>query len=62
MAKNKHEKKGEELRRQGKPQPPRKEESWWTTKTEVRNRDDERVGWKRENTKRRAQSQKPERT
>ena len=52
MAKNKYEQKGEERRRNGESKPVRKTESWWTTKAEVRNRDDERIGWERENTRR----------
>lgn len=55
---NKHEKKGEKIRREGGAKPPQKKESLWTTKTEVRNRDDERIGWDRENSKRSAKSKK----
>ena len=57
---NKHEQKGAQLRREGRPKPPRKEESWLTltTAAEVRARDDERNGWTRENDKRTARSKK----
>ena len=53
---NEREKKGAALRRQGKPIPTKKQEGILTTKQEVRNRDDERIGWKRENEKRKRQA------
>lgn len=58
MAKNKNEQKGEDLRRQGEPKPHRKREGLITTKAEVRARDDQRIGWERENTRRTKQANK----
>ena len=55
---NKNEEKGAKLRREGKPKPARKETGFFTTEAEVRARDDQRIGWERENKKRSAQSRK----
>ena len=56
--KNEYEQRGADLRRAGKPKPPRKSEGFFTSKAEVRARDDKRIGWEKENKSRAAQSKK----
>ena len=55
MAKNKHEKKSEELRREGKPRP---KESWFPSDQQKRTTADEKIGWDRENSRREKKAQK----
>ena len=49
MATNKNEKKGEELRREGKSRP---KEPWFPSKEEKRATNDRKIGWDRENARR----------
>ena len=46
MAKNKHEKEGEEIRRKGEPRP---KEPWFPTDQKKRITNDRKIGWDREN-------------
>ena len=58
MSKNKYERRGRELRQQGKPKPPPKKEGFLTTKSEVRNRNDERIGYTKEDEARSRKARK----
>ena len=53
---NKYEELGREKRRRGEPKPPKKTKGFLTTEDEVRNREDERIGWECENQKRKEQA------
>ena len=58
MSNNKHEERGRRLRTEGKPQPTAKREGLVTTKSEVRNRNDERLAWKKEDSRREKEAKK----
>lgn len=56
--KNEYEQRGADLRSAGKSKPTRKWETLLTSKAEVRARDDKRIGWEKENKRRKAESKK----
>ena len=55
MAKNKNEQKGEEIRRKGEPRP---KEPWFPSDAQKRATNDQKIGWDREDKKRKEKAKR----
>ena len=55
MAKNKHVKEGEELRKKGEPRP---KEPWFPTNQQKRNTVDRKIGWDEEDARRKKKAKR----